>query len=744
MDVQVDRQVEVYEHLADYLSDELDRLDTAIELEIQRLSQAGLLMAEDDDSTASFHDMVMTPEEASLLLSTDTYDDEISAGRRERLEQLDAFIAMRLTATLEGGIELPVHHLRGRFRLDDLDLRLLITGLAPHLDRKYLRLFGYLHDDLTRQYLTPDLLIRLCCRNEAERQAAFARLIRAEGEWRYFVVRPPASEALQYTSVLMQPVRLADRIIHFLLGLDWRHSGPLTAMRLYPLEEKPPPILVNREVHERLERRAFMAVPAGRTVIWHLHGPAGAGKTLHARHISRSLGRSLLEWDVAGAPSDEAAFKESVKLMLFEARLLDAIPAFDGVHRLFDPQEARDRRWNWLTTQLAAWEDIAFCFAETEIRPSGLPAHAGWVADAIPLPDLEQSRQLWRHLAGGRLSIGDDTAAELAAKFRFPPGLIAGSVETAEQMIAVEGEPSAGLESVVPVPAVKWLESAARSNLNRRISDKAVKLESRFRWKDLILPEETLSLLKQAAMRLKHRHTVMHSWGFEARLPYGRGISMLFTGPPGTGKTMSAMVMGNEMGVDVYRIDLSRVVSKYIGETEKNLAEIFDLARLGGAILFFDEADALFGKRSEVKDAHDKYANMETSYLLQKMEEYDGLTILATNYKQNLDEAFMRRIHYIVRFPFPDAEQRERLWRTCMPADMPAEDLDIPLLARSFELAGGPIKNIVLTAAYLAAADGSPVTMRHILLGVVQEYKKTGKVLLKEHLNWLEEVSRSG
>lgn len=209
---------------------------------------------------------------------------------------------------------------------------------------------------------------------------------------------------------------------------------------------------------------------------------------------------------------------------------------------------------------------------------------------------------------------------------------------------------------------------------------------------------------------------------------------MLFTGPPGTGKTMAALVMAKAMKAELYRVDLTRIVSKYIGETEKNLAEVFDRAKLSGAILFFDEADALFGKRSEVKDAHDKYANMETSYLLQKMEEYDGLTILATNFSQNLDDAFMRRIQYIIKFPFPDATQREQLWRSIIPTHIPMEPLDIPFLAKTFELSGGPIKNIVLTAVYLVAQDRTKLSMQHFIEAAIQEYKKTGKLLMKDRL----------
>jgi hypothetical protein len=739
MDPQVDDRVEAYERLADYLQDELVRLDVVVESEIRRISQAGMLP--DEESTGGLIDMAMTPEEAMQLLNEEPHHLRMTEDYRALVEQLDGRIASRLSATRERGAELPVHHLQDRFGLDDLDLRMLMAALAPHMDRKYLRLFGYLHDDLTRQYITPDLLIRLCCRSETERQAAFERLIGAKGVWRSFAVRPPASEALHHSSVLLQPLRLADRIIHYLLGLEWRYTGSLASLRFHPAGEEPPPILADGGLYERLERRACASALESGTVIWLLHGPSGSGKTLHARHIGRSLGRSLLEWNVSRAPADDAAFAETVKQMLLEAKLRNAIPAFDQAHRLADAEGARDGRLSRLVELLAEWNGIAFLFGEEEFRPPSLPPGVRMLSDAIPLPGLEQSRLLWQRMAERRLPIGEDVAAALAAKFRFPPGLIVQAVETA---LHTEPPEAPQADADIASLAARRLEAAARSGMSRRISGKAVKLESEFRWDDLVLPEDTIALLKQAALRLSHRHTVMHRWGFDAKLPYGRGISMLFTGPPGTGKTMSAMVMGNEMGVDVYRVDLSRVVSKYIGETEKNLGEIFDQARYGGAILFFDEADALFGKRSEVKDAHDKYANMETSYLLQKMEEYDGLTILATNFKQNLDDAFLRRIQYVVRFPFPDAAQRERLWRSCLPPAMPVAELDIPGLARKFELAGGPIKNIVLTAAYLAAGEGSPVAMRHIMAGIVQEYKKTGKVLLKEQLNWLEEVSRSG
>jgi SpoVK/Ycf46/Vps4 family AAA+-type ATPase len=222
----------------------------------------------------------------------------------------------------------------------------------------------------------------------------------------------------------------------------------------------------------------------------------------------------------------------------------------------------------------------------------------------------------------------------------------------------------------------------------------------------------------------------MDDWGFERKLSHGKGTSALFAGPPGTGKTMAAEVIAHELGVDLFKIDLSTVVSKYIGETEKNLEQIFAAATDADAILFFDEADALFGKRSEVRDAHDRYANVEVAYLLQRMEDYDGLAILATNLRQHLDDAFIRRLQFVVEFPFPDDEERGRIWAVSFPVETPRDPgIDYAALGRRFRLAGGNIKNIVLAAAFAAAADGAAVGSDHLLRAARREYQKMGKVL---------------
>jgi SpoVK/Ycf46/Vps4 family AAA+-type ATPase len=257
----------------------------------------------------------------------------------------------------------------------------------------------------------------------------------------------------------------------------------------------------------------------------------------------------------------------------------------------------------------------------------------------------------------------------------------------------------------------------------------AVKIEPRHGWEDIVLPEYKLTQLKEICSQARHRYRVFGEWGFDRKLSHGKGLSALFSGPPGTGKTMAAEVIAHDLQMDLYKVDLSSVVSKYIGETEKNLSRIFHEAETGNAILFFDEADALFGKRTEVSDAHDRYANIEISYLLQKMEEYEGIVILATNLRENMDEAFTRRIRFIIEFPFPDEASRLRIWQTHFPKEAPvSEEIDYEYLSRQFKIAGGNIKNIVLNSAFLAAGDGSVIRMEHILRGTQREFEKMGKL----------------
>jgi SpoVK/Ycf46/Vps4 family AAA+-type ATPase len=283
------------------------------------------------------------------------------------------------------------------------------------------------------------------------------------------------------------------------------------------------------------------------------------------------------------------------------------------------------------------------------------------------------------------------------------------------------------------------LYAACRLQSNRKLATLAQKITPHYVWDDIVLPLDRMEQLREICNYVKYRALVYEEWGFDRKLSLGKGLNALFAGPSGTGKTMAAEIIANELGIDLYKIDLSGVVSKYIGETEKNLARIFSEAETSNAILFFDEADALFGKRSEVRDAHDRYANIEIGYLLQKMEEYEGVVILATNLRKNMDDAFVRRMHFTVEFPFPDEKDRRRIWEKIWPEDTPCSpDLDLDFMARRVEVAGGNIRNIALAAAFLAADDGATgdssvgVDMCHLVRATRREYQKMGKVVMED------------
>jgi SpoVK/Ycf46/Vps4 family AAA+-type ATPase len=271
-----------------------------------------------------------------------------------------------------------------------------------------------------------------------------------------------------------------------------------------------------------------------------------------------------------------------------------------------------------------------------------------------------------------------------------------------------------------------WRSCCAQSRA--RLESLAQYIEPVATWEDLVLPPVQLQTLRQITAQVRQRQRVYQDWGFSQKSSRGLGISALFAGGSGTGKTMAAEVLANELCLNLYRIDLSQVVSKYIGETEKNLRQVFDAAEDGGAILLFDEADALFGQRSEVKDSHDRYANIEVSYLLQRMESYLGLAILTTNMKASLDSAFLRRLRFTVQFPFPDTSQRAEIWRRVFPQATPTEGLNPEALAR-LNVAGGNIRNMALTAAFLAADEDRPIAMRHLLSAARSEYAKLEKTL---------------
>jgi SpoVK/Ycf46/Vps4 family AAA+-type ATPase len=341
----------------------------------------------------------------------------------------------------------------------------------------------------------------------------------------------------------------------------------------------------------------------------------------------------------------------------------------------------------------------------------------------VPATSFEERLQLWEETLGDLPRPTADELGTLAAQFRGDASVVRGAVAELRAARNAGDEPAPGV--------LLW--AACRSQARPRLGTLAQRVISDVQLRDVILPETQRRMLDAVLVQVRHKARVHHEWGFAAGESRGQGVSAVFAGPSGTGKTMAAEAIARELSLDLYRVDLSSVVSKYIGETEQNLRRVFDAAEAGGGVLLFDEADALFGKRTEVKDSHDRHANIEVSYLLQRMEAYGGLAILTTNLRKNMDDAFFRRIPFVIDFPFPDSELREQIWRGIFPASAPVEGILYPKLAQ-LPVAGGNIRSIARNAAFLGAADGGRITMKQLLEATRLEYAKLGRSLPPEEI----------
>ncbi|MFF0739596.1 ATP-binding protein [Streptomyces sp. NPDC004111] len=616
--------------------------------------------------------------------------------------------------------------LRDRYGLSAFDLDVLVVALAPELDLRYERLYGYLQDEVTKRRPTVDLALHLLCATAEERLVrrehfqGDAPLVRGR------LLRPVPEAAA--VPLLARPLVLDDQIVAHLLGnrgLDARLAG---FAAWSPAGGEGAGQESGRGFH-RVADLLAAAAEEWRAVRVHLRGAPGSGQREVAEAAARRAGRVLLVADLGRAPVGFFRRPDEAHLLFREAEFRGAPCFVEGVDVLL----AHDRRAELSAFMAELGRSTGpVVLAGAEPWPAApLPAAPASERPAAPVhridcppPDAALRAELWRaELSRAGLRLPAATRTALAHRFRLTGPQIAQAVSLARDATA----PRCG-RSPAPDDLPDALFAAARSRTGDELGALAVKVDAAHRWEDLVLPPDSLDQLRELCARVAHRERVLNDWGFGARLTLGRGVCALFAGPPGTGKTMAAGIVARELGIDLYRIDLAGVVSKWIGETEKNLDRIFAAAATANAVLLFDEADALFGKRSEVRDAHDRYANIEVSYLLQKMESYDGIALLASNRPQNLDEAFLRRLGFVVRFPFPEEERRRSIWERAFPGRVPlAAPLDLAALAREFPLSGAEIRNVALAAAYLAAAAGTPVTAELVLRAVRREYEKAGR-----------------
>lgn len=494
------------------------------------------------------------------------------------------------------------------------------------------------------------------------------------------------------------PLRIDERTLHFLAGVNYLDP------RLQPLlsRGKASPVMASehREIAERIALRWIRQQKLGSVIQLSGNDPPGAEDI--AVVVANQFGLQLQILAAENLPGTPNELEEFAALWSREAILLPAVLLVQCGGNPAPPQVARlaDR----LNAPLFIAGSEPLCLSRSVLQ-----------FDVYRAGPNEQ-KSLWRQALDGEAEACDEALESIASQFQLSAQTIARAAAAARDRIDAGEAPSSALRN------------ACRMTGRRRLDDLAVRIAEQATWDDLVLPPTHLELLRHIVVQVRQRRRVYDEWGFARNNTRGLGVAVLFSGESGTGKTLAAEVLACELGLDLYRIDLSSVVSKYIGETEKNLRRVFDAAEDSGAILLFDEADALFGKRSEVKDSHDRYANIEISYLLQRMEAYRGLAILTTNLKNALDTAFQRRLRFIVHFPFPDIQQREAIWRRAFPVGAPLENLDFGKLAR-LNVPGGGVRNISLNAAFLAAEEGGRLGMRHLLRAAQADRAKVERPL---------------
>jgi hypothetical protein len=504
-------------------------------------------------------------------------------------------------------------------------------------------------------------------------------------------------------------LRVDERILFFLTGV-WQLDARLVSL-VEPLREIPEIADSQRAVLDRLESAWKSAFDTGPPLpALQLCGPDAGAKRSLANALAARLSIDIFRLPAALLPLNLSELENLHRIWEREAILRNAALLLDC-----DRFETSDTSH---AMAIDRWIEMTRTPLLISTRDSRPDIERPLLSVEVRRPTSSEQRAAWQRVLGKRGGSFNGQLERLVSQFDFSAAAISSTAQSLGETTASK------------------LWDACRLRARPRLQDLAQHIVSRATWADIVLPAAQIQTLQTVALQVRYRARVCDEWGFAEKSNRGLGLSGLFAGPSGTGKTLAAEVLANELELDLFRIDLSTVVSKYIGETEKNLRRVFDAAEEGGAILLFDEADALFGKRSEVTDSHDRYANVEISYLLQRMEAYRGLAILATNMKEALDPAFLRRLRFVVLFPFPDQAQRGEIWRRIFPAKTPTDSLDIDGLAR-LSISGGNIRNIALNAAFAAAGSEEPVRMPHLLGAVRLEYEKLEKPLTHTELgNW--------
>lgn len=703
-----------YQESNEYLFDLLKLLEL-------RINKYMLQEIDDAPSMNPLRGITITRDEAiKTLKSKDSTEEDLRIKRlNEQIEKLTISMDNKLLLSKEKNIKLNFETISELFNLNFIERNLLILGISVEIDTKYEKLFGFINDNVNKKRPTIDFVLRLLGLSIEERMA-FRNRLRSNSFFKKFIMSNKDSSDEE--TFISSEILIDDRIIDFIFGnksFDLNMSDIMTIHEPnFFLDKVNYKEDITEKIRVTINRFIEDETQYSSNIFIYMSGEHGVGKKHLVKSYANMIGKETIIADLKVLMLKEIPLKESMLKIMRESVIREAIVCLDNFQAIEDQVDSKEILLKDVFDIMEYFMQPIFILSQNKYISNQYFSSNTTVAFTIDRPTFEERLSLWNFNCG-KYGVSKDYVAELTSKFNFTPLQIENAVKSMKAKMLLD------------LVDKKNVYEACYEQVDNKLTEKAVKVKPQYTWNQLVLPIDQKKLLRDACNQVKNRHLVYEEWGFGKKLPYGKGLSLICAGPPGTGKTMSAQVIASELNLELYRIDLSQIVSKYIGETEKNLHQIFKEASLSNAILFFDEADSLFGKRSEVKSSNDRYANIETSYLLQKIEEYEGISILATNYLNNIDKAFLRRINYIISYPFPDANSRTEIWKVMFPKEAPLdEDVDFEYLGQTFEIAGGNIKNVVVYSAFLAANENSTISMKHILTAIRHELQKMDKLLL--------------
>ncbi len=653
----------------------------------------------------------------ALLGHVGGFAPELMLESDERLGRMTARSGGRTRATLARGIRLPFVELSREFGLSSVAAHVLMVAMAPSARGEIARLFGILGNDENRPIVDRFLIETVIGGADRAARAEVARELAEDAPLlRYGLLRVAASERAQlFSAITVDPV-LIERV----RGRPTTGGhGDVTTVR------KADRTLAQLYIAPEVKRDLVLALANRRAdddpVRVAIRGRRGSGRHSLIAALAARVERGIACIDCHRLPRAGKLMAMALRQELFRAVLRGAVPVVSGLEAA-DPADAEGQ--DLIKQTLRAHPGPVVIRAAPE---ASLPLDPGFVTATIPSMSESDRGVFWTEaLARAGLRCGDTDA--LAARYRVGPGIIEHVISQVVARRAHE-RPGDDQARTADDDSAPMLEEVARQHIASRLTHIATHVTRLAKWEQVSLPDDCIDSVREFIARIRHRKTVYEKWGFDSKMTTSRGLTALFYGPPGTGKSMVAGLIARELGLDLYRIDLARIVSKWIGETEKNLAEVFDAAEDGQVVVLFDEADSLFAKRTEVKSSVDRYANLETNYLLQRLDSFEGVAILTTNIEGSIDQAFKRRMSLRLAFPFPDEEMRIRLWATHIPVETPVSgDFDFVEIARRFPLSGGYIRNSTLRAAFLAAQENRPLSQEHLVRAIALEYRELGKL----------------